>query len=202
MTLNEIFNGKITTVFCGVGQLYEREAFSGIPISDTTVPKKIPPSPVIFDPNRATISGANQIQFLEMSKLEQHEKKRTGEETFSIEEVRQHKRPADCWGILNGVVYDITRYLEYHPGGKKVLLALGGKDMTSEFNKHHAWVNGERILEHCKLGRVDMPSEKKKTLSIPIKNNPLRTQLCESHRGLKGVSDNSCGIAISLNIPK
>jgi len=32
-------------------------------------------------------------------------------------EVKKHNKPDDCWVIFNGKVFNITPYLEYHPGG-------------------------------------------------------------------------------------
>lgn len=35
---------------------------------------------------------------------------------ISIEEVRLHNTETDCWTVLNGRVFDITEYVQYHPG--------------------------------------------------------------------------------------
>lgn len=35
---------------------------------------------------------------------------------ISIEEVKLHNTETDCWTILNGRVFDITEYVQYHPG--------------------------------------------------------------------------------------
>lgn len=38
----------------------------------------------------------------------------------------------DCWTLVNGRVYDVTNYIPYHPGGKKIMLGAG-KDATQLF---------------------------------------------------------------------
>lgn len=43
--------------------------------------------------------------------------------TFPMDEVKKHNKDTDCWVILHGQVYDVTRFLNDHPGGKKVSLA-------------------------------------------------------------------------------
>lgn len=40
----------------------------------------------------------------------------------------------DAWTVLNGKIYDITLYAEYHPGGAEKLLLGAGKDCTKLFN--------------------------------------------------------------------
>lgn len=47
----------------------------------------------------------------------------------------QHCRKDDFWCILHGKVYDLTDYLEYHPGGHDILLEFAGKDIAAAFGK-------------------------------------------------------------------
>ena len=34
-------------------------------------------------------------------------------------------------------VYDVTKFLKLHPGGKKILLGVGGQECTEQFNQFH-----------------------------------------------------------------
>jgi len=36
---------------------------------------------------------------------------------------------------LHGKIYDITDYIDYHPGGLETLLPYAGKDITNAFGK-------------------------------------------------------------------
>jgi len=76
-------------------------------------------------------------------------------------ELRQHTQPHDAWVVFNGRVYNITPYLEFHPGGASILLNAAGKDVTKLFNATHKWVNGESLLKACLIGPLvpeDLPS--------------------------------------------
>ncbi|ODV85218.1 hypothetical protein CANARDRAFT_176174 [[Candida] arabinofermentans NRRL YB-2248] len=68
------------------------------------------------------------------------------------EELSRHKGLDDFWICLGKKVYNLTAYLEYHPGGVEILKNCAGKDATSIFNKYHRWVNYERILDECFIG--------------------------------------------------
>ena len=72
------------------------------------------------------------------------------------DELRAHKTmETGVWTCLKGNVYNITPYLEYHPGGVDELMKGAGRDCTSLFNKKHAWVNFEAFLASCYVGPLD-----------------------------------------------
>jgi len=74
-----------------------------------------------------------------------------------MEEVKQHKTDEDAWTVLRGRVYNISPYIRFHPGGRDMLMKGAGRDCTSLFNKYHAWVNAEFLLEKCIVGVLDIP---------------------------------------------
>ncbi|XP_008791871.2 cytochrome b5 domain-containing protein RLF [Phoenix dactylifera] len=74
---------------------------------------------------------------------------------ISMDEVRQHKTEGSIWTVLKGRVYNISPYMKFHPGGVDMLMKAAGKDCTSLFNKYHAWVNAEFLLEKCLVGVLD-----------------------------------------------
>ncbi|MDB9925255.1 cytochrome b5 domain-containing protein [bacterium] len=74
---------------------------------------------------------------------------------ITLEEIAQHSTMDDCWTVLRGKVYNLTPYINFHPGGDKILKGILGKDCTKLFDKYHKWVNGEYMLEKCKVGVLD-----------------------------------------------
>ncbi|KAF4723579.1 hypothetical protein FOZ63_006648, partial [Perkinsus olseni] len=53
------------------------------------------------------------------------------------EEVAKHNSEGDCWIIIGGTVYDVTKWLPIHPGGVAAILAYAGKDGTEQFDMIH-----------------------------------------------------------------
>ncbi|KAI8031833.1 Cytochrome b5 domain-containing protein RLF [Camellia lanceoleosa] len=74
---------------------------------------------------------------------------------ISLNEVKQHQTEGAMWTVLKGRVYNIAPYMKFHPGGVDMLMKAVGKDCTSLFNKHHAWVNAEALLEKCLVGNLN-----------------------------------------------
>jgi len=56
---------------------------------------------------------------------------------FSWQDVAKHNTEQDCWMIIEGKVYNITEWLERHPGGKQILLVSAGRDCTDGFISYH-----------------------------------------------------------------
>ena len=52
--------------------------------------------------------------------------------TFTIDEVASHNSRTDCWTIISGQVYELTDFINRHPGGDEVLRACG-TDATTLF---------------------------------------------------------------------
>ncbi|KAI0254729.1 cytochrome b5-like heme/steroid binding domain-containing protein [Lactifluus subvellereus] len=51
----------------------------------------------------------------------------------TLDELRQHTTKESLWALLNGRVYDVTKFIDEHPGGDEVILSEAGKDATEAF---------------------------------------------------------------------
>ena len=62
------------------------------------------------------------------------------------------RKGRDAWTALGGMVYNMTPYVPFHPGGAGELLRCAGKDGNKLFNEVHSWVNYENMLAACRVG--------------------------------------------------
>ena len=71
---------------------------------------------------------------------------------YTMTQVRLHKSPSDCWAVIDGGVYNLTRFLASHPGGFSAILDNCGKDATSVFHSSHSNTKtpGSSILARLK----------------------------------------------------
>ncbi|KAI2802766.1 hypothetical protein RDWZM_001055 [Blomia tropicalis] len=82
----------------------------------------------------------------------------SGQQTIPLnvtkDELSKHDQPDDCWTAIRDKVYNITPYLDYHPGGMEELMRGAGIDSTDLFDETHAYVNYETLLQKCYIGRL------------------------------------------------
>ncbi|WVQ99149.1 hypothetical protein IAU59_006281 [Kwoniella sp. CBS 9459] len=64
-------------------------------------------------------------------------KQASGQKLVSYDEVQKHASKDDCWVIIDGKIYDVTDFLDQHPGGAEIILANAGKDATKIFKPLH-----------------------------------------------------------------
>ncbi|WQF82167.1 Putative FMN-dependent dehydrogenase, cytochrome b5-like heme/steroid binding protein [Colletotrichum destructivum] len=58
--------------------------------------------------------------------------------TISLTDLSKHNTKADCWIAVHSKVWDITDFINDHPGGPSVLLKCAGSNATKIFDEVHA----------------------------------------------------------------
>lgn len=73
---------------------------------------------------------------------------------ISADEVAKHNSRESCWVAIRGKVYDLTDFLNSHPGGVKAILTRAGTDATEEFELLHAEGTLDTLSPSCYKGEV------------------------------------------------
>ncbi|XP_062195774.1 cytochrome B5-like protein isoform X2 [Phragmites australis] len=63
--------------------------------------------------------------------------------SYAKEDVSKHNTRKDCWVIIKNKVYDVTAYVEEHPGGDAILHNAGGDSTEGFFGPQH----GTRVFD-------------------------------------------------------
>ncbi|XP_026663672.1 cytochrome b5-like [Phoenix dactylifera] len=75
---------------------------------------------------------------------------------YSPSEISLHTTKKDCWLIIHGKVYDVTTFLEDHPGGEDVLLqASANGDATQSFEEVGHSSTAISMMEGYSIGVVE-----------------------------------------------
>lgn len=75
-----------------------------------------------------------------------------GVKTYTADEVRQHASEDDCWIIIHGKVYDVTKYLSEHPGGVDIMMICAGEDATTDFEAMYHSDSAKETLKDFYIG--------------------------------------------------
>lgn len=77
--------------------------------------------------------------------------------TFTRDDVESHASSNDCFVTIGDNVYDVTDFLESHPGGPELVLEYAGKDITAVLKdevSHRHTESAYEILEESLVGFV------------------------------------------------
>lgn len=57
--------------------------------------------------------------------------------SYTMAQVAKHNTATDCWTVVNKKVYNVTGWVNKHPGGSRVITAMCGRDGTAMFRGEH-----------------------------------------------------------------
>jgi cytochrome b involved in lipid metabolism len=92
-----------------------------------------------------------------------------GKKLYTLSDVAVHNSSNDCWLIIGGKAYDVTKFLEEHPGGDEVLLSATGKDATEDFEDVGHSSAARSMMDEYYVGDVDPASLPSKPTHTPAK---------------------------------
>ncbi|RDD40073.1 Cytochrome b5 [Trichoplax sp. H2] len=74
--------------------------------------------------------------------------------TFTREEVAKHNNGQALWLIIHNKVYDVSKFMEEHPGGEEVLLEMAGKEATEAFEDVGHSTDARSMMQNYYIGDI------------------------------------------------
>ena len=105
------------------------------------------------------------------------------EKTYKLSEVklRNGKDFTDIWIVFEDSIYDVTHYIDSHPGGTEIIMQYAGQDCTKDFNDTGHSQDAAKDMKHFKIGKlVEVSSCKLFRLAMFDENNYQED--CKSNR--------------------
>ncbi|XP_065189670.1 cytochrome b5-like [Sycon ciliatum] len=96
---------------------------------------------------------------------------------FTKAEIAEHNSSKSCWLVIHNKVYDVTKFLNEHPGGEEVMLEVAGVSSsgayaTSAFEDVGHSTDARAMLKDYLLGDVAEADREDDTSSEPVKTTP------------------------------
>jgi cytochrome b involved in lipid metabolism len=78
-----------------------------------------------------------------------------GAPAFTLAQIATHKDASSCYSVISGKVYDLTMWINMHPGGPDKILSICGIDGTAKFMaQHHGAQKQMDILARFYIGNL------------------------------------------------
>lgn len=95
---------------------------------------------------------------------------------YRLEEVAKRNSLKELWLVIHGRVYDVTRFLNEHPGGEEVLLEQAGVDASESFEDVGHSSDAREMLKQYYIGDVHPDDLKPQSGNKdPSKNNSCKS---------------------------
>jgi len=91
----------------------------------------------------------------------------------TLEEVQKHTVKEDCWTIVHGKVYDITKYISRHPGGVRLIMKNAGGDSSQDFEAMEHSKNARTILAKFYIADLEPSTSESSQLLAPTLPAPI-----------------------------
>uniref|UniRef100_W5U8W1 Cytochrome b5 n=1 Tax=Ictalurus punctatus TaxID=7998 RepID=W5U8W1_ICTPU len=85
---------------------------------------------------------------------------------YRLSEVEEHNSFKSTWIIINHKVYDVTKFLEEHPGGEEVLREQAGGDATESFEDVGHSTDAREMSKGMMIGELH-PDDRHKIAKPP-----------------------------------
>ncbi|KAM6455689.1 cytochrome b5 isoform 2-T2 [Liasis olivaceus] len=79
---------------------------------------------------------------------------------YKLEEVQKNNHSQSTWIIIHRRIYDLTKFLEEHPGGEEVLREQAGGDATESFEDVGHSTDARTLSESFIIGELHPVSTK------------------------------------------
>ncbi|XP_018425920.1 PREDICTED: cytochrome b5 isoform X1 [Nanorana parkeri] len=81
---------------------------------------------------------------------------------YTLEDVQKRNSAKELWLVIHGRVYDITSFVEEHPGGEEVLFEQAGGDATESFEDVGHSIDARDMLKQYYIGDLHPDDHSKK----------------------------------------
>ncbi|KAK3867307.1 hypothetical protein Pcinc_027228 [Petrolisthes cinctipes] len=80
--------------------------------------------------------------------------------TYSLEEIAKHKTRDSCWLVIHDKVYNVSKFLDEHPGGEEVLLEQSGSNGTESFEDVGHSTDAREMMKEYLIGELTEEDKK------------------------------------------
>ncbi|UKZ75583.1 hypothetical protein TrVFT333_003271 [Trichoderma virens FT-333] len=88
---------------------------------------------------------------------------------YSLQEVGLHNNAGDAWMVIYGEIYDVTKYIQSHPGGVEVLVEAAGTNASEVFDNAGHSDDAFDLMVPLRIGKLK-GYKKRKARVAPVES--------------------------------
>mmetsp|Transcript_11226 Transcript_11226/g.33699 ORF Transcript_11226/g.33699 Transcript_11226/m.33699 type:complete len:142 (-) Transcript_11226:539-964(-) len=102
---------------------------------------------------------------------------------YKLSDLKAHTTEKSCFLLVHGKVYDVTDFLDEHPGGYDIILNTTGRDATEDFEEIGHSNAAREMLDKYLIGNFEGSSVSDKTEQVVKKTAVSAGQTTNSDPG-------------------
>eukprot|EP00472_Partenskyella_glossopodia_P014638 CAMPEP_0197523740 /NCGR_PEP_ID=MMETSP1318-20131121/8613_1 /TAXON_ID=552666 /ORGANISM="Partenskyella glossopodia, Strain RCC365" /LENGTH=138 /DNA_ID=CAMNT_0043076531 /DNA_START=20 /DNA_END=436 /DNA_ORIENTATION=+ len=87
------------------------------------------------------------------------EESKDASKVFTLKDVEDHNKEEDVWFVVHGKIYDVSKYIQEHPGGAEIMAENAGKDVSDQFEEFFHSAEARTILKKYEIGVLEGSTE-------------------------------------------
>lgn len=118
-------------------------------------------------------------------------------QTITLEEVKSHNTRNSVWFVIHNKVYDVSKFMDEHPGGEEVLLEQAGKDATEIFEDVSHSADAKDLMKNYLVG--ELPENERTAENVKQTNTKKDTRHFDDSDHSLSLTWTQWGITIALS---
>ncbi|CAG8487033.1 1520_t:CDS:2 [Ambispora leptoticha] len=117
---------------------------------------------------------------------------------FTLAEIASHNTRKSLYVAIHGKVYDVTYFIDEHPGGDEVLFEEAGRNATESFDDVGHSDEAHEILKRYYIGELkDVPTPSKAPI---VSKAPTKSQSYTTPKAPQPKSSSNFGLLVPVGI--
>ncbi|KAK9852287.1 hypothetical protein MYU51_008723 [Penicillium brevicompactum] len=99
---------------------------------------------------------------------------------YTLKDVAAHNTKGDTWMVIHGQVFDLTEYLQDHPGGADILVDVAGTDATTDYEDVGHSEDAREIMQPFLVGTLKDAQQYVRPKAVRVVSQKTSTEVASS----------------------
>ncbi|KAL7956768.1 hypothetical protein V8C34DRAFT_325902 [Trichoderma compactum] len=107
---------------------------------------------------------------------------------YSQKEIELHNSAEDAWMVIHGEVYDVTKYIQSHPGGVDVLIEAAGTNASKAFDNAGDSDDAFDLMMPLRIGKLKGYKKRRARVALVNPTTPPKPNTSTTEKAMSGTA--------------